>query len=99
MTRAVHQSLAQKNVKRFRGGLVLKAHRLVHPSTLGWSVIKKKRSVAREAMMKEQSENDFSVSSPGQEPKPAQIFTGIDLETRNVDESCSGAACFNLLQL
>ena len=31
-----------QNVKRFRGGLVFKAHRLVHHSTLGWRVIKKK---------------------------------------------------------
>jgi len=32
-----------RNVKRFRGGLVLKAHRLVYHSTLGSRVIKKKR--------------------------------------------------------
>ena len=31
------------NVKRFRGGLVLKAHRHVYHSTLGLGVIKKKR--------------------------------------------------------
>ena len=31
------------NVERFRGGLVLKAHRLVFHSTLGVGVIKKKR--------------------------------------------------------
>ena len=30
-------------MKRFRGGLVFKAHRLVHHSTLGSSVIKKKK--------------------------------------------------------
>jgi len=30
-------------VKRFRGGLVFKAHRLVYHSTLGWRVIKKKK--------------------------------------------------------
>jgi len=29
-------------VKRFRGGLVFKAHRLLYHSTLGWRVIKKK---------------------------------------------------------
>jgi len=28
-------------VKRFRGGLVFKAHRLVYHSTLGWRVIKR----------------------------------------------------------
>jgi len=32
-----------RNVKRFRGGLVFKAHRLVHYSTLGLRVIKKSR--------------------------------------------------------
>jgi len=32
-------------VKRFRGGLVFKAHRLVYHSTLGWRVIKKKKKV------------------------------------------------------
>ena len=32
-----------RNVKRFRGGLVFKAHRLVYHSTLGWRVIKKKK--------------------------------------------------------
>ena len=30
-------------VKRFRGGLVFKAHRLVYHSTLGLGVIKKKK--------------------------------------------------------
>ena len=37
--------LLRRNVKRFRGGLVVKAHRLVYHSTLGLRVIKKKRSV------------------------------------------------------
>ena len=31
-----------KNVERFRGGLVFKAHRLVYHFTLGWRVIQKK---------------------------------------------------------
>jgi len=30
-------------VKRFRGGLVFKAHRLLYHSTLGWRVIKKEK--------------------------------------------------------
>ena len=34
-----------RNVQRFRGGLVLKAHRLLHHSTLGVRVIKKKKEV------------------------------------------------------
>ena len=34
--------LLHRNVKRLRGGLVSKAHRLEYHSTLGWRVIKKK---------------------------------------------------------
>ena len=37
----------QSNVKRFRGGLVLKTHRPVYHSTLGLIVIKKKRREER----------------------------------------------------
>ena len=36
-----------RNVKRFRGGLVSKAHRRVYHSTLGWRVIKKKKKICR----------------------------------------------------
>ena len=32
-------------VKRLRGGLVFKAHRLVYHSTLGWRVVKKKKFI------------------------------------------------------
>ena len=32
-----------RNVQRFRGGLVFKAHRLVYDSTLGLRVMKKKK--------------------------------------------------------
>jgi len=32
------------DVKRFRGGLVFKAHRRLYHSTLGWRVIKKKKN-------------------------------------------------------
>ena len=39
------QSLG-RNVKRFQGELVLKAHRLLYPSTLGSRVIKKRRRLA-----------------------------------------------------
>ena len=38
--------LLYRNVQRFRGGLVFKAHRLLYHSTLGLRVIKKKRSMA-----------------------------------------------------
>ena len=34
--------LLHRNVQRFRGGLVFKAHRLLCHSALGWRVIKKK---------------------------------------------------------
>ena len=41
-----HQTLTQllrRNVKRFRGGFVFKAHRIWHHSSLGLGVIKKKK--------------------------------------------------------
>jgi len=38
----MREHLLRRNVKRFRGGLVLKAHRLLYHSTLGLRVIKKK---------------------------------------------------------
>ena len=37
------EQLLSRNVKRFRGGLVFKAHRLLYHSTLGLRVIKKKK--------------------------------------------------------
>ena len=37
-----YEQLLRRNVKRFRGGLVYKARRLVYQSTLGSRVIKKK---------------------------------------------------------
>ena len=44
----LHQSYTgrRRNEQRFRGGLVFKAHRLLFHSTLGWSVIQKKREGA-----------------------------------------------------
>ena len=36
-------------MKRFQGGLVFKARRLVYHSTLGWRVIKKKKRVPRQS--------------------------------------------------
>ena len=38
-----HARELRRNVKRSRGGLVFKAHRLVYHSTLGWRVIKKEK--------------------------------------------------------
>jgi len=40
---ARRSQLLRRNVKQFRGGLVLKAHRLVYYSTPDWRVIKKKK--------------------------------------------------------
>ena len=37
------EQLLSRNVKRFRGGLVFKAHRLLYHSSLGLRVIKKKK--------------------------------------------------------
>jgi hypothetical protein len=36
-----------KNARRFRGRIVIKAHRLVYHSTPGWKVIKQKKKVSR----------------------------------------------------
>jgi hypothetical protein len=43
---SIQEQLLRRNVKRFRGGLVCKAHRLVYLSTLGLRGIKKKVDVA-----------------------------------------------------
>jgi len=40
---SAREQLHYRNVKRFRGGLVFKAYRLVYHSTLGLRVIKKKK--------------------------------------------------------
>ena len=39
----IQEQVLRRNVKRFRGGLVFKAHRLGYHSTLRWRVIKKKK--------------------------------------------------------
>ena len=48
MCNAIPRGLSTCNVKRFRGGLVFKAHRLLYHSTLGLRVIKKKKKSAFE---------------------------------------------------
>ena len=40
------EQMLRRNVKRFRGGIVFKAHGLVYHSTLGLRVIKKKKTSA-----------------------------------------------------
>ena len=42
---SISEQLLRRNVKRFRGGLAFKAHRRVYSSTLGWTVMKKKKGV------------------------------------------------------
>ena len=43
----MREQLLSRNVKRFRGGLVFKAHRLLYHSTLGSRVIKEKKNVIK----------------------------------------------------
>ena len=45
--RGLDRALLRRNVKRFRGGLVFQAHRLLHHSTLGSRVIKTKEGLDR----------------------------------------------------
>ena len=40
---SIQEQLRDRNVQRFRGGLVFKAHRLLYQSTLGLRVTKKKK--------------------------------------------------------
>jgi len=50
------EQLLSRNVKRFRGGLVFKAHRLLYHSTLGLKVIKKKKKDGRRERGEERGE-------------------------------------------
>jgi len=61
------EQLLRRNVKRFRGGLVFEAHRLLYHSTLGLRVTEKK-------------EKNGAVAAPG-EPCPFFVFLFyIDLQ-------------------
>ena len=44
---SIQEQLLSRNVERFRGGLVFKAHRLLYHSTLGSIVIKKQKNAWR----------------------------------------------------
>ena len=46
---SIKEQLLSRNVKRFRGGIVFKAHRLLHDSAVGLSMKKKKK---RESLLK-----------------------------------------------
>ena len=55
--------LLHRNVQRFRGGLVFKAHRLVYHSTLGLRVIKKIKRHRHAAVEIEKLKGPFKVSA------------------------------------
>ena len=48
-------------MKRFRGGLVLEAHRLLYHSTLGLGVIKKREDLGRRDETVDHSRCEFEV--------------------------------------
>ena len=52
---SIEEQLLRRNVKRFRGGLAVKAHRLVYHSTLDWRVIKKKEVRPRVKVVRSKS--------------------------------------------
>jgi len=57
---SISEQLLRRNVKRFRGGLVFKAHRLFYPSTLGLRLITKRRR----ARLLLEGLSEFPVSGP-----------------------------------
>ena len=59
--------LLRRNVNRFRGGLVFKAHRLVYHSTLDLRVIKKKKKVRGRAVFRDAAPPFFPTVSRGQD--------------------------------
>ena len=72
---------ARRNLKRFRGGLVLKAHRRLYHSTLGSRVIKKKKKHrASSVPVRADSMTHGDASSPrnsriGLTSQPSQRFS------------------------
>jgi len=69
-----NQERPHRNVQRFRGGLVCKAHELVYHSTLGLRVIKKKKTAGVDPLVKR------GMSSHTVEYKP---FIKSQLASRN----------------
>ena len=51
LTSGEKHQLLHRNMQRFRGALVFKAHRLSYHSILGWGVITKKKNEVREALL------------------------------------------------
>jgi len=50
---SISEQLLYRNVQRFRGGLVFKAHRLVYHSTIGWRLIQKKKKKVPESTLED----------------------------------------------
>ena len=75
------EQLLYKNMQRFRGGLVFKAHRRLYHSTLGLRVIKKKKH-GRQLEFQRSDKCPMRPGSlpskvDGTEPRPARVNLGI----------------------
>ena len=68
---SIYEQLLDRNVQRFRVGLVFKAHRLLYHSTLGLGVIKKKSRAS--AAFTHRSEGCV----PGVGVRVGLVFAGI----------------------
>ena len=86
--------LLRRNVKRFRGGHALKAHRLLYRSTLGSGVIKKKKKSTQEESWS--SKRRMTRSRASQHPRkegggsPCAFFQIL---------SCSACVCLSRFSL
>ena len=79
------------DVKRFRGGLVFKAHRLVHRSTLGLRVLKMKRRMRKNATTVFVKRFDFpSPLRRGRMHPTVPQGQTLKLEARNPKEGLRG---------
>jgi hypothetical protein len=63
MCRIHEERLLCRNVKRFQGGLVFNAHRLLFDSTLGLRVIKKKKKNSISSRLHERSVHSYQDTS------------------------------------
>ena len=62
-----------RDVQRFRGGLVFKAHRVVYDSTLGLKVIKKEEGErARECVCERGEDRHHHPDVPGDDRRPCE---------------------------
>ena len=69
---SIEEQLLRRNVKRIRGGLVFQVHRLVHHSTRGLRVIKKKKHLGEDAGVDALHQRHLALLAP-QRPHSAQI--------------------------